>query len=259
MMNTDTGARETPDMHTFLARTFTDSHGYVLPYRMLAPTAHPVHATTGTLNGDPEPMPLVLVLHGAGERGNDNCAQLRNGVAELLGSATATARFPCFVLVPQCPTQHRWVEVDWTAEHHALPLEVSAPLSATVELVGSFLNYYRIDSQRLYLIGLSMGAFGVWDPLSRWPKRYAAAVSICGGADENAVTAAQAVPVWVFHGARDPIVPVARSRKVVAALEAASGTPRYIEYPYADHAAWTYAFAEADLLPWLFAHRRAKT
>lgn len=256
-MSTNRGARETPDMQNFLKRTFTDSRGQLLPYRMLTPTAYPAQSKTGTHNRGPEPMPLVLLLHGAGERGNDNSAQLRNGVAELLGSATATARFPCFVLVPQCPTGRRWVEVDWTAEHHILPFKLSVSLSAAVELVESFLGCYRIDPQRLYLVGLSMGAFGVWDLLSRWPERYAAAVSICGGADEDVVTAAQAVPVWAFHGDHDPIIRVTRSRNVVAALRAAGGTPRYTEYPDVGHAAWTYAFAEPDLLPWLFTHRRA--
>ncbi|MGH3975867.1 MAG: dienelactone hydrolase family protein, partial [Pseudonocardiaceae bacterium] len=208
---------------------------------------------------DHERMPLVLLLHGVGERGNDNCAQLSNGVAELLGSDTATARFPCFYVVPQCPTTDRWVEVEWEAERHVLPLEPSLPLSATVELLDLLLGRHSIDPQRLYLIGLSMGGFGVWDLLSRWPERFAAAVPICGGADENAVVAARAVPVWAFHGTRDPTVRVERSRRAVAALREANGSPRYTEYPNVDHHAWTHAFTESDLLPWLFSHRTSTT
>lgn len=101
-----------------------------------------------------------------------------------------------------------------------------------------------------------MGGFGVWDLLSRWPDRFAAAVPICGGAAENAVVAARAVPVWVFHGADDRHVRVERSRRAVAALRAAGGTPRYTEYPDVGHDSWTNAFAEPDLLSWLFSHRR---
>ncbi len=176
---------------SFLAQTFTDSRGHALPYRMLVPTVHPAHAEAEAHEVGPVRMPLVLLLHGAGERGDDNAAQLRNGVAELLRSETAAA------------------------------------------------------------------GFGVWDLLSRWPDRFAAAVPICGGADDNAVVAARAVPVWAFHGTRDLIVRVERSRRAVAALQTAGGNPRYTEYPDVGHDAWTYAFAEPGLLPWLFSHHRA--
>lgn len=202
-------------------------------------------------------MPLVLALHGAGERGDDNSAQLRNGVAELLGSPTAAARFPCLFVVPQCATEHRWVEVDWREERHDLPEKLSVPLSAVVELLEKLGGEYPIDPRRIYLIGLSMGGFGVWDLLSRWPERFAAAVVICGGADENAVVAARDVPVQVFHGAADPEVRVERSKNVVEKLEAVGGTPSYKEYPGVGHDSWVNAFADPELLPWLFSQRRA--
>ncbi|MGH8903201.1 MAG: dienelactone hydrolase family protein [Egibacteraceae bacterium] len=201
-------------------------------------------------------MPLVLLLHGAGERGNDNRSQLANGVMNLLGSETATARFPCFYVLPQCPTNQRWVDVDWSAERHILPPQPSAALAATLKLLDSLLDRHPIDPQRLYLIGLSMGAFGVWDLLSRFPERFAAAAPICGGGDEDALVAARAVPIWAFHGARDPEVPVERSRRAIAALRAAGGTPRYTEYAAVGHDAWTNAFAEPAFLHWLFAQRR---
>jgi predicted peptidase len=259
VIDTYKGVRETPEERSFLARTFTDSRGQVLPYRMLVPPARPARAKARVHDVGRERMPLVLLLHGAGESGNDNFAQLSNGVAELLGSDTAAAHFPCFYVVPQCPTKHRWVEVDWDADRHVLPLEPSLPLSATVELLDMLLGRHSIDPQRLYLIGLSMGGFGVWDLLSRWPERFAAAVPICGGADENAIVAARAVPVWAFHGARDLTVRVERSRSAIAALREAGGTPRYTEYLDVGHDAWTHAFAEPDLLPWLFSHRRSTT
>lgn len=249
------GVLEAPE--SFLAQKFTDSRGHVLPYRMLVPSACRAQAETSMHEADSKLMPLVLLLHGSAERGNDNSAQLRNGVAELLGSRTATARFPCFYVVPQCAKQRRWVEVNWDADRHVLPLAPSVPLSTTMELLDELLVWRPTDPQRVYVVGLSMGGFGVWDLLSRWPERFAAALSICGGADENAVAAARAVPVWAFHGARDPIVPVERSRTAIAALRAAGGTARYTEYPHVGHDSWTYAFAEPDLLPWLFSHRRA--
>lgn len=121
--------QEIAEQQSFLAQTFIDSRRLTLPYRILVPIAHASHVQAETHEADPERMPLVLLLHGSGERGNDNSAQLHNGVAELLGSETV-AQFPCFYLVPQCPTEHRWVEVDWDAERHVLPLEPSATLSA---------------------------------------------------------------------------------------------------------------------------------
>lgn len=254
-MDTYKGVWEAPK--NFVAKTFTGSSGHVLPYRMLVPAKRQAQAETRRHELDPKRLPLVLLLHGSGERGNDNSTQLRNGVAELLGSETAAARFPCFYVVPQCAKEYRWVDADWDADRHVRPLESSVPLSTTMELLDKLLVWHPIDPQRVYLAGLSMGAFGVWDVLNRWPECFTAALSICGSADENTVAAARAVPVWAFHGARDPIVPVERSRTAIAALRAAGGTARYTEYPHVGHDAWTYAFAEPDLLPWLFSHRRA--
>lgn len=247
------GVQETLKQRDFLREKFTDSRGYTLPYRMLTPTVRPMRDKAGPREIDPERMPLVLVLHGSGESGDDNSAQLRNGVAEFLGSEAAASRFPCYYVVPQCSPKHRWVEVDMKAEHHVIPAKPSMPLSAVVELLDTFLVSYPIDPQRQYLIGLSMGGFGVWDLLSRWPERFAAAVPICGGADESAVVAAQAMPIWAFHGAHDLIIHVTRSRGAVAALRAAGGTACYTEYPEVRHDAWTQTFAEPNLLPWLFA------
>lgn len=242
---------------SFFVKTFRDSHGHVLPYRFLVPSDHAERSDKAVREPSPGLIPLVLTLHGAGERGEDNSAQLRNGVAELLGSQTAAARFPCLFVVPQCATRYRWVERDWRAEHHDLPEDPSVPLSAVVELLEELRGKYPIDLRRVYLIGLSMGGFGVWDLLIRWPDRFAAAVVICGGADENAVGAARDVPVWVFHGTADPEVCVARSRGAVGALRAAGGAPRYQEYSGVGHDSWVNAFAEPDLLPWLFSHGRA--
>ncbi|MFO0576652.1 MAG: PHB depolymerase family esterase [Polyangia bacterium] len=239
----------------FLAQTFTDSRGHTLPYRLLVP---PTLAPPSSAQGPAprEPVPLVLLLHGAGERGDDNQAQLRNGAAELLGSDAAVARFPCVFVLPQCPAGHRWVEVDWAQPSHVMPQQPSVPLGAVLELVPALAARYPIDGRRVYLIGLSMGGFGVYDLLCRAPERFAAAVAICGGADESRILAAAALPLWAFHGARDEVVRVERSRRIVAALQKGGGAPRYTEYPEVGHDSWSRAFAEPELLPWLFSQRR---
>lgn len=243
-------------MPSFLAETFVDAAGHRLPYRLLLPAR--------AAYGSAEPVPLVLLLHGAGERGVDNQAQLGNGAGSLLGGDEAAARFPCVFVLPQCPPDQRWVEVDWSKDRHTLPSVPSVPLSAALELVEQLSARHAVDPRRLYVIGLSMGGFGVWDVLSRAaapgakkPCRFAAAVPICGGADEEALGRARAIPVWAFHGATDPVVKVERSRRAVAALRKAGASPRYTEYQDVGHDSWVRAFAEPELLPWLFAQRRA--
>jgi predicted peptidase len=115
---------------------------------------------------------------------------------------------------------------------------------------------YRIDPKRLYLMGLSMGGFGTWDTVERHPEMFAAAVPICGGGDSKRVGEIAKLPVWVFHGEKDSVVPVRLSREMVEALKAAGGSPRYTEYPGVDHNSWTPAFKEPELLKWLTAQKR---
>ena len=247
------------DVNPFAAGSYADATGHVLPYRLLTPE----RSEPGVR------YPLVLVLHGAGERGTDNTAQLGNGIGALLQSRRRA--YPSVALVPQCAADRRWVEVDWSAASHQLPSVPSAPLHAVLSLVEALLHppprdpasglppAPAIDPARLYLVGLSMGGYGVWDALSRQPQRFAAAVPICGGAAEAqaALLCAAKVPVWAFHGALDPVVPVERSRKIVTALRRCGGPARvrYTEYADVAHDAWLRAFAEPELWPWLFAQR----
>lgn len=220
----------------------------LLSYRLLSPAV----SAGGRL-------PLVVLLHGAGERGHDNLAQLGNGVADWLGDPSVQAAFPCHYLLPQCPAEARWVEVDWAAPAHTLPVEPSRPMAALLDLLPQLFATLPIDLDRVYLVGLSMGGFGVYDLLSRRPDWFAAAVPICGGADLQACAAFATVPIWAFHGDRDPVISVERSRQVVRHLQALLAAPRYTELPGIQHDAWTPAFAHPALRPWLFAqHRRAR-
>jgi len=236
----------------FSAHCFVDPTGFPLPYRQLAPAGEETVYS-------PVRLPLVVFLHGAGERGDDNCAQLVNGAAELLAAADRRRDFPCLYIVPQCPSEQRWVEVDWAAKSHRFPAEPSSPLAALLALLDELSSSRQVDPDRIYLIGLSMGGFGVWDLLCRRPHDFAAAVSICGGADEAQAERIAQVPIWVFHGALDPVVSVERSRQMVAALRHTGHRPRYTEYPTVGHDAWWPAWAEKDLLPWLFSQTSDRT
>ncbi len=243
MPTSDLVARTAP----FVEQRFVDSTGFALPYLWLAPAGE----TT-------QPQPLVVFFHGAGERGSDNHAQLQNGAAELLSSDDHRAKFPCFALLPQCPLGHRWVEVDWSADSHELPVEPSLPMAALRELLGPLLRDPRIDSARVYLIGLSMGGFAVWDLLCRQSTDFAATIAICGGADLAQAKRVAHLPIWLFHGAQDQVVSVERSRQMVEALGQAGHRPRYTEYAAVGHDSWSQAFADPGLLPWLFAQTKRR-
>ncbi|MBN2474476.1 MAG: prolyl oligopeptidase family serine peptidase [Pirellulales bacterium] len=238
------GAQAAPaEDANFEARTHTDSDGATLLYRLLKPD---VSAAAEKKH------PLLLFLHGAGERGADNKAQLTWG-REMM--KTAAEKYGAFVIVPQCPTGKKWAEVDWSKSTHEMPEKVSESMGLALEVIAKLQKEYPIDPDRLYVMGLSMGGYGTWDIIQRRPDLFAAAVPICGGGDEKAADRIQ-IPVWAFHGDRDGAVPVSRSRNMIAAIKAAGGKPKYTEYPGVGHNCWSTAFADPEMLKWLFSHKR---
>lgn len=229
------------------AKVFKDAAGKTLPYRLLKPA-------------DPEPgkkYPLVLVLHGAGERGSDNAKNLvwfwDGGKGPLGRPEVAAAK--AFALLPQCPDGKQWVDVPWATGSYKTPA-VSEPLRLALELVDASLKELPIDPDRVYVIGLSMGGFGTFDAIQRRPDLFAAAIPICGAGDPSKAVAH--VPVWAFHGDQDTAVPVAGSREMVAALEKAGGAVKYTEFKGVGHNSWSPAFQTKEFWTWLFAQKRAK-
>ena len=229
----------------YAARIYTNAAGRILPYRLLIPKDYQ----------KTHKYPLVILFHGAGERGSDNQAQLVHG-ARVFADADTQARFPCFVLVPQCPPEEQWVDMPWGADSGVRPARPSQPMNAALELIRSLRREFNLDTHRFYVTGLSMGGYATWDCITRFPKRFAAAVPICGGGDETTVTRTVArVPVWAFHSSDDGVVKVQRTRNMIQAMRAAGGNPKYSEYSGLGHNAWDKAFAEPELLPWMFAQR----
>lgn len=222
-------------------KVYSDGSGHALPYQLL----HPEYDDGQTL------YPLVLFLHGAGERGTDNESQTKHGVPEFARPENRK-KYPCFLAAPQCPEEERWS--DWSVEKQAD--EPSWPLRMAFELVGELQKEYSIDAKRLYITGLSMGGFGTWDLLRRYPHVFAAGVPICGGGDSTAAATIVHIPVWAFHGARDQAVPVRFSRNMIAALKRAGGKPRYTEYANVGHHSWVPAYQDAEMFAWLFAQKR---
>jgi predicted peptidase len=205
--------------------------------------------------------PLVIFLHGAGERGNDNEAQLTWGADLFLDSANR-ANFPAIVVFPQCPKNQRWS--DYTKkindEKAELPVwtegEMTRPLQLVSAFIDTLLNSGSIDKKRVYLGGLSMGGYGSFELLWRKPNIFAAAIPICGGGNPAMIGGYRNdLPLWIFHGDKDNVIPVANSRMIFNLLKDKNKKIKYTEYPGVGHDSWKNAFLEKDLFPWLFAQR----
>jgi len=227
----------------FEAHEFQGDEGAELLYRLVKPAGYGASGSGA--------HPLAIFLHGAGERGSDNRKQLVHGSGLMLAMAE---KHRAFVLVPQCPSGQKWADVDWSAPTHKMPEEPSASMSLVMQLLEKLKQDFRIDAKRIYVMGLSMGGYGTWDALQRYPGVFAAGVPICGGGDESGADRIKAA-VWCFHGDKDGAVPVARSRNMVEAMKRSGGRVKYSEYAGCGHNSWSRAFAEPELLDWLFAQK----
>jgi len=237
-------ARAAESWQDSFVRDEFQSGGATLRYRLLAPKQA----------ADGSKPPLVLFLHGAGERGDDNAAQLRHGVVEF---HRRQVEHPCVLLAPQCPAGQKWVEVDWGGGGPGtFPATPSEPLRLVIEVVDGLVAAGRVDPDRLYVTGLSMGGYGTWYAAGMPGSRFAAAAPVCGGGDPEWAKRYVGLPLWAFHGDDDQAVPVERSRVMVKAVEAAGGHPKYTEYPGVGHDSWTQTYADDALHEWLFAQRR---
>jgi predicted peptidase len=248
-----TGVRAADDAaklaSAFEKRTFTDSAGKKLNYRLLKPEGYDAAATTA--------YPLVIFLHGIGERGDNNEAQLLHGVKEFAKPETRK-KHPCFVVAPQCPSDQLWAKINRKGTDLIVvpSKDPTEPTGLVLELLDALPGEFHIDPKRVYLTGLSMGGFGTWDILGRHPDRFAAAIPICGGGLEESVPAFAKVPLWVFHGAIDPLVKPEYSRRLVNTIRKAGGKPGFTEYPGVGHDSWTQTYRDPDVLDWLFAQKK---
>lgn len=228
----------------FVSRVYRNQRGDTMPYQLFVPANY--DATRA--------YPLVLWLHGGGGRGRDNQKQMTDGNsvgATIWTSPRNQARYPAFVLAPQCPDGEMWTTIRPT-------VEPTARLEDVVALVKQLQRTYKIDSRRLYVAGQSMGGYGTWALIAAHPGMFAAAVPICGGGDEAKAKRLTTVAVWAFHGELDRAVRVERSREMVAAVQRAGGRARLTEYKGVGHVVWDVAFAEPRLLPWVFAQQRRR-
>lgn len=184
-------------------------------------------------------FPLILFLHGAGERGNDLNKLKVHGIPKIVEQKDD---FPFIAVSPQCPADSWWT------------LEIEA-LNA---LLKDVIKKYSVDKKRIYLTGLSMGGFGTWSLAIAYPDRFAAIVPICGGGDPEKVSAIKDIPVWVFHGAKDNLVKLEQSEKMVNALKQIGGNVKFTVYPDAEHDSWTATYDNPELYEWLLQQSKGK-
>lgn len=227
------------------SKTYENAKGESLPYRLLKPEKIEPGKT----------YPLVLFLHGAGERGVDNTAQLVHGVGQF-AKPENRRKYPCFLVAPQCPNERRWVEVDWALPSHTMPKTPSTSLRLAFELFDRLATELPVDKDRFYITGISMGGFGTWDAIQRRPGFFAAAVPICGGGDTAEASKLKDLPIWAFHGDRDSVVPPRRTPDMIAAIRQAGGEPKMTIYPGVDHNSWTATYADPALFVWLFDQKK---
>ncbi len=185
-----------------------------------------------------ESWPLVLFLHGAGERGDNLELVKRNGPPMLVENGK---EFPFILVSPQCPQNTWWQPTELTA------------------LLDQIEKDYQVDKDQIYVTGLSMGGFGTWQLAAYTPNRFAALAPVCGGGETYWTDKFKHVPTWAFHGARDFLVPVHRSQEMVFAMEAKGGEPKLTIYADAGHDSWTETYNNPEFYKWLLKQKRGST
>lgn len=201
--------------------------------------------------------PVLLFLHGAGEQGNNNITQLQVGLPILIKSILETTKDPCYIIVPQCPENEKWVNTDWTKTSHIMETKINWSLNGALQILDSIIKSNNaIDTNRIYLTGLSMGGFGVWDILQRFPNKFAAAIPICGGGDTSLVEVIKKTPIWAFHGRKDKLVKVTRTIDMVTAINKKGGKAKITILEKQGHLCWNAVYENKTLITWLFSNKR---
>ncbi|SHH02632.1 carboxylesterase family protein [Flagellimonas flava] len=221
--------------------------GKSLPYRLLLPKDYDAN----------KKYPLLLFLHGSGERGNDNEAQLVHGSSLFLKEEVRDS-YEAIVVFPQCAAGSSWAKIDVEGDfpnREFIYYENAEPTADMLLLEGLLKHLrknYKLDKKRWYVGGLSMGGMGTFELVRRNPKMFAAAFPICGGANPKISKKLTKLDWWVFHGDDDQVVPEKYSAQMVKAMEDLGVNIKYSIYPGVGHNSWDNAFAEPELLSWVF-------
>lgn len=230
---------------SFLRLDFTASNGESLPYCLYVPSNY----------SEEYAYPLVLFLHGAGVRGEDesNGDQLAEGVQGLFVPKN-TPIYDAIAVFPLCDLESRWVETDWErGSYSSDQVEISRNMAAVIELLDYLIETYSINENRQYVTGFSMGGYGTWDIIIRYPDRFAAAAPLCGGGDPSKAELIADLPLWVAHDLEDDAVPVEGSQDMVDAIRDFGGENLiYKESSGLGHRVWDPTYRDSEFQPWLF-------
>lgn len=220
---------------------YKNDTGDSLQYRILVPDY-----------GASVKYPLVVFLHGAGERGVDNDAQLKWGVMNFATDANMT-QFPAIVIAPQCPIGDRWANIsDYKDTQMTISDEPTKPMSLVRDLIDQIRENLPVDDRRIYITGLSMGGYGTFDAITRYPDLFAAAVPVCGAGDASKAANIAHIPMWIFTGAEDQTVPPELTRNMFQALNEAGANPGYTEFPETGHFSWLATYRDPLMMAWMF-------
>ena len=235
------------EIDKYFPKVWNNSKGEKLNYRIRTPE-----------NLDPrKKYPLLVFLHGSGGRGNDNEQQLWD--ANSIGAFAKQKIFSkheSFIFAPQVPENERWVSTNWNTNNYSL-ISISSTMRLMFEALDSITETNQnIDTSRIYLLGFSMGGWGVWDAISRRPNYFAAAVPICGGGDPNQALNLKNVNIWAWHGKDDNVIDVKKSQNMVKALENNKGKIAYTEIEGREHDSWLDVWNSAQLWNWLYSQRK---
>jgi predicted peptidase len=226
----------------FSFNKYGNDRGDTLQYRLLFPDADTMRR-----------YPLVVFLHGSGERGGDNEAQLKWGIMNFATDQNMLLH-PAIVIAPQCPEKAGWSNFSRGKNSADMRLQPTPakPMELLIGLIHQLIKTMPVDTNRIYITGLSMGGFGTYDAIERYPGLFAAAVPVCGGGDISRVASIAHLPIWIFHGAEDPAVNPAYSIDMLQALTRAGAHPGFTFYPETGHFSWLAAYSDPHMMEWLF-------
>ena len=224
-----------------------DYGNYKIPYRLFVPADYDAG----------KKYPVLLFLHGAGERGNDNSSQFANAIQTLFTAREKLLK-ETIVIIPQCPAGEQWVNTSWSNGNYSTDkVKESKSLSTVIKILEKVEEEYSCDTDRVYAFGLSMGGYGTWDLLARHGELFAAAVPICGGGDESKAEALSDIPIWTCHSDKDPIVKFEGTERMYQAISAyGKGKITFTPVASSDHgAAWNAASSNKELIDWLYSQK----
>lgn len=181
--------------------------------------------------------PLIMFLHGGAEQGNDLNLVKKNGIPKIIDKKK---NFPFVVVSPQCPEGYWWSN------------------DVLITLLDEIIKSYNIDKNRIYLTGISMGGYATWELAMEYPEKFAAIAPICGGGDPYHIDRIKNIPVWAFHGEKDKVVKVYKSKRMVKALRKCGGNVKLTIYPDMRHDVWTITYNNQELYKWFLKHKRQK-